>query len=121
MSGSGPRLTPLFARMRDGDAEAVNGVMSACMRRSITLPLAPCVVKRRNTHCKPTAPVNETYLRLVHGRDIVRDRQHFLAIGAQAMRRVYIVIFGRDDTTKTQEHRSGYRPALALGGSHSPR
>jgi hypothetical protein len=29
MSASGPELTALFARMRRGDADAVNGVMSA--------------------------------------------------------------------------------------------
>ena len=47
--------------------------------------------ERRDHTLQPTALVHEAYMRMV-GREVSRDdeRQHFLAIGAQAMRRVLV-------------------------------
>jgi len=90
MPGGGPNLTSLFARMRHGDAEAMGGVIDALyaeLRRIAARQM------RRETPChtlQPTALVNEAYLRLLHRRVAIHDRQHFLALAARAMRRALV-------------------------------
>lgn len=90
MSGGGPDLTALFARMRHGDAEAANGVMSALYAELHHLAAHHMRGEARQHTLQPTALVNEAYLRLMHGPEIVHDRQHFFALAAQAMRRVLV-------------------------------
>jgi RNA polymerase sigma factor (TIGR02999 family) len=90
MSDSGPDLTPLFARMRHGDADAVNGVMNALYTELHHIAARHMRGEARQHTLQPTALVNEAYLRLMHGPDVVHNRQHFLALAAQAMRRVLV-------------------------------
>jgi RNA polymerase sigma-70 factor (ECF subfamily) len=90
MSSGAPDLTALFARMRQGDVEAVNGVMSALYAELHRLAARQMRAESRQHTLQPTALVNEAYLRLMHGPDVVHDRQHFFALAAQAMRRVLV-------------------------------
>ena len=90
MSGAGPDLTALFARMRCGDSDAANGVMSALYTELHHLAARHMRGEARQHTLQPTALVHEAYLRLMHGPDVVHDRQHFLALAAQAMRRVLV-------------------------------
>jgi RNA polymerase sigma factor (TIGR02999 family) len=90
MSGGGLNLTSLFARMRHGDAEAVNGVIDALYAELRRLAARQIRREPRGHTLQPTALVNEAYLRLMRGRVAVNDRQHFLALAAQAMRRALV-------------------------------
>jgi RNA polymerase sigma factor (TIGR02999 family) len=83
-------LTVLFARMRHGDVDAVNGVMSALYAELHRIAARHMRGESRHHTLQPTALVNEAYLRLMNGLDVVHDRQHFLALAAQAMRRVLV-------------------------------
>ncbi|MES1254021.1 MAG: sigma-70 family RNA polymerase sigma factor [Acidobacteriota bacterium] len=83
-------MTALFARMRHGDGEAVNGVMSALYGELRRLAARHMRGEARQHTLQPTALVNEAYLRLMHGPDTVHNRQHFLALAALAMRRVLV-------------------------------
>jgi RNA polymerase sigma-70 factor (ECF subfamily) len=90
MSGGGLNLTSLFARMRHGDAEAVNGVMEALYAELHRLAARQMRREARSHTLQPTALVNEAYLRLMRGQVAIHDRQHFLALAAQAMRRALV-------------------------------
>ena len=90
MSDSSPDLAALFARMRLGDADAVNGVMSALYGELHRLAARQMRGEARQHTLQPTALVNEAYLRLMQGPDVVHDRHHFFALAAQAMRRVLV-------------------------------
>lgn len=68
---------------------------------------ARCLAEERRDHTlQPTALVHEAYLELIDpaGGGAVKDRQHFLAIAAQAMRRTLI------------DHARGKRRAKRGGG-----
>jgi RNA polymerase sigma-70 factor, ECF subfamily len=90
MSGGSLNLTALFARMRHGDSEAVNGVMAVLYAELHRLAARQMRREARSHTLQPTALVNEAYLRLMHGRVAIHDRQHFLALAAQAMRRALV-------------------------------
>lgn len=90
MSAADPDLSALFARMRQGDAEALKGVMSALYTELHGLAARRMRGEARQHTLQPTALVNEAYLRLMHGPEAVHDRQHFLALASQAMRRVLV-------------------------------
>jgi RNA polymerase sigma-70 factor, ECF subfamily len=90
MSASGRDLTALFARMRHGDAAAMDAVVGALYTELHHLAARQMRGEARQHTLQPTALVNEAFLRLMHGPDVVHDRQHFLALAAQAMRRVLV-------------------------------
>ena len=90
MSGGGRDLTSLFARMGQGDAEALNGVMGALYSELHRLAARHMRGEARRHTLQPTALVNEAYLRLMHGPHLIHNRQHFFALAAQAMRRVLV-------------------------------
>lgn len=92
MSPADPDLSQIFARMRDGtaDAEAVGSAVSALYTELRRLAARQLSREGRDHTLQPTALVNEAYLRLMRGPDVVNDRQHFFALAAQAMRRVLV-------------------------------
>jgi RNA polymerase sigma-70 factor (ECF subfamily) len=90
MADGGSDLTVLFARMRGGDADALNRIMTALYSELHRLAARQMRGEIRQLTLQPTALVNEAYLRLMHGPDVVNDRQHFFALAAQAMRRVLV-------------------------------
>ena len=89
MSASGRDLTVLFARLRNGDGSP--GRRHGRVVYGAALAGGPPDAGRNRRHTlQPTALVNEAYLRLMRGPDVINDRQHFLALAAQAMRRVLV-------------------------------
>lgn len=92
MSPADPDLSQIFARMRDGnaDAAAVGSAVSALYSELRRLAARHLDREGRAHTLQPTALVNEAYLRLMRGPDVVNDRQHFFALAAQAMRRVLV-------------------------------
>jgi RNA polymerase sigma factor (TIGR02999 family) len=101
-----PDVTQLLRRWSAGDAEALQSLFAAVegeLRR-----LASSYMRReRSSHTpEPGALVNEAYLRLIDQRQVHwAGRGHFLAIAAQAMRRVLV------------DHARGHLAAKRGGGA----
>lgn len=83
-------LSTLLARMRAGDADAGNRVMETLYSELHRMAASRMRREARQHTLQPTALIGEAYLRLLDGPDVVHDRQHFLALAAQAMRRVLV-------------------------------
>ena len=92
-ASDGPRadVTALLRAWSDGDAaagEAVVALVYDQLRRQASRYLAR---ERRDHTLRPTALVNEAYLRLVQQRSIVwQDRSQFFAVAATVMRRLLV-------------------------------
>lgn len=78
--------------MRDGSADsaAVGSAVSALYHELRRLAARQLSREGRDHTLQPTALVNEAYMRLMRGPDVVNGRQHFFALAAQAMRRVLV-------------------------------
>lgn len=84
-------VTALLRAWSDGDAAAGDTVVAlvyAQLRRQASRYLAR---ERRDHTLRPTALVNEAYLRLVQQRSVVwQDRSQFFAVAATVMRRLLV-------------------------------
>jgi len=109
-SGDAPNLTVLFSRLRDGDGEALGEIMSALYGELHSLAARRMRAEAQRHTLQPTALVNEAYLRLMHGPDVINNRQHFFALAATAMRRV-LVDYARQ---RRAEKRGGDRQRITL-------
>ncbi len=92
MSSPSPsEVSRLLAAWGAGSQRALEDLLPLVYRELRTLAARHLRRERRNHTLQPTALVNEAFLRLV-GQDRVawQGRAHFLAIAAQAMRRVLI-------------------------------
>jgi RNA polymerase sigma factor (TIGR02999 family) len=88
-NASSLRLTEWLVLASRGDAVAANRAMEALYAELHKLA-ASCLRRERPGHTlQPTALVHEAYIRLL-GVDSVNDRRHFVALAAQAMRRVLV-------------------------------
>lgn len=106
-----PPVTLLLRRWQQGDSAAFDEVMRfvyADLRRRARAYLR----RERDGHTlEPTGLVHEAFLKLVNKREIEwHDRDHFIAVAAQAMRRI-LVDHAR---TRTRAKRGGAREDLAL-------
>jgi RNA polymerase sigma factor (TIGR02999 family) len=81
-------LTKLFARLRTGDGEALDGIMDALYTELRALAARRMRGETRRHTLQPTALIHEAYLRLMRGPCVVNDRHHFFALAARAMRHV---------------------------------
>lgn len=83
-------LTALLLRWRQGDKEALDQLLPVVYEELRRLARAH-LRGVRNPSLQPTALVHELYLRLADSdRLIIRDRAHFFAIAAQAMRQILV-------------------------------
>ena len=83
-------LATLLARMRAGDEDAAARVMNTVLAELHRIAAKQMRRERREHTLQPTALINEAYVRLLYGPQVIHDRQHFLALAAQAMRRVLV-------------------------------
>ena len=83
-----PDLSVLFARLRNGDGDAMAGIMDTLYTELRALAARRMRDESRQHTLQPTALVNEAYLRLMSGPAIINDRRHFFALAARAMRHV---------------------------------
>ena len=86
-----PDLTELLRQMQRGDAGAQDAVFSAMHGELRRIGAALMAHERPNHTLQPTALISQAFVE--HLRSIsceIRDRRHFLAIAAGAMRRVLI-------------------------------
>lgn len=88
--GKPRELATLLARMRAGDADAAGRVFDAVYTELHQIAVRRMRRESARHTLQPTALVNEAYLRLLHGPDVVHDRGHFLALAAQSMRRILV-------------------------------
>ena len=91
MTGTPGPITQLLAKVSAGDAAAVDQLFPLVyqqLHRAAELALGG---ERPGHTLQPTALVHEAYLKLVGGGGIpARDRAHFLAISARAMRQILV-------------------------------
>lgn len=81
-------VTRLLARLRAGDAEALDRLIPLVYDELRVLARAQLRREDTGHTLGPTALVHEAYLRLIQRDELgVADRGHFFAIAAQAMRR----------------------------------
>ncbi len=85
------RITDLLRRMSRGDAEAESALL-AFLYEELHRVARACMRGQPPGHTlQATALVHEAYLRLVRLRDFPwKDRDHFLAVAARAMRSVLV-------------------------------
>lgn len=104
-------ITGLLLAWGGGDREALDRLMPLVYQELRRLAHRQMRRERAGDTFQTTALVNEAYLRLVdYDRVQARDRSHFLAIAAQAMRRILIE---RARQRRADKRGSGAQP-LAL-------
>lgn len=85
MDDPGPDITAMLEQVRAGREGAVDRLVEVVYER---LTAIASRYVRRGTSIEPEALVNELYLRLSRGGFTARDRSHFYAIAAIAMRQI---------------------------------
>ena len=84
-------VTVLLRRWSDGDASALDALLSTVHAELLRLAASHMRRERIGHTLDASALVNEAYLRLVDQRDVRwASRGHFFAIAAQVMRRVLV-------------------------------
>lgn len=83
-------VTILLQAMKEGDASAAEKLMPLVYKELHRLARSYMSRERSDHTLQPTALVNEAYLRLVHDDIDWQNRQHFVAIIANAMRRILV-------------------------------
>lgn len=106
-----PDADRLLARLGEGDRSAADELLVLVYDRFREMAAAQLSREAPGHTLQPTALVHEAYLKLIdQSRVDWKGRTHFLAIGAQAMRRV-LVDHAR---TKNREKRGGGRQRISL-------
>lgn len=101
-------VTLLLARLRDGDADALDRLVPLVYEELRSLARAQLRREDVGHTLGSTALVHEAYIRLARREPFdATDRRHFFAIAAQAMRRVLI---DHARTRKRQKRGSGQAP-----------
>jgi RNA polymerase sigma-70 factor (ECF subfamily) len=84
-------VTRYLSRIRAGDADAKTRLLQLVLAELRRMAERMMRSERMNHTLQPTALVNELYLHLLTGNHMeVRDRGHFFALAAQAMRRILV-------------------------------
>jgi RNA polymerase sigma factor (TIGR02999 family) len=112
-AGASPgEVTALLRRWQTGQHDALDDLLSLVYRELKALARTQLKRERSGHTLQPTALVHEAFLRLVDQRRVDwRDRGHFYAIAAQAMRRVLV-----DHARRRLAQKRGAGPDLvALG------
>ena len=88
---SAPNVTELLKGWGDGDAQAFEDLLPLVYNELRRRAAAYLRRERPNHTLQPTALVNEAYLKLIDQRLVGwKNRGHFFAIAAQAMRRILV-------------------------------
>jgi RNA polymerase sigma factor (TIGR02999 family) len=112
---SGPEVTELLRRAREGDAGALDRVFPLVLEELRAVAGARLRGEAPGHTLQPTALVNEAYLKLAASPEVDwRDRAHFLAVAARAMRQVLV---DRARRRKADKRGGGVRPATLTDGS----
>jgi RNA polymerase sigma factor (TIGR02999 family) len=89
MGGSPPGdITELLGRMRDGDGAARDALVPLVYRDLEAI--ATAYARRPGVSLEPRGLVHELYMRLARSPLDARDRKHFFAVAALAMRQILV-------------------------------
>ncbi|MCA8960247.1 MAG: sigma-70 family RNA polymerase sigma factor [Planctomycetes bacterium] len=113
-TGEGPRVTRLFAEWRAGNEQALDALMPIVYEELHRIATRAMRGERVSHTLQATALVNEAFLQLFppgEQRIEPRDRVHFRALAARAMRRILVDHARARSTLK----RGGNRERLSLG------
>ncbi len=103
--------TVLLARLRDGDPAAAHELLPIVHAELMSLAQHRMAGRRGHT-LQPTALVHEAWIKLIQSSSDFRDRRHFLACAARAMRQILT-----DHARAKRAHkRGGDVPVAALDG-----
>lgn len=86
----GVALTQLLHRWQEGDPRASELLAEAVYDELRQVAARRLASERRDHTLQPTALVNETFVRLLDAGIPWRDRVHFFAVAARAMRRILV-------------------------------
>ena len=105
------RTSNLLQRLADGDSTAGDDLLPLLYGELHELARRYMAKERRQHTLQPTALINEAWMRLVGGeKQDWKNRNHFVAAAARAMRRVLIDAARR----KKSDKRGGDRTPLPL-------
>ena len=110
-SSRSSRVTQLLEKFEPGDRETTEQLFADVYTELRAIAAGYLRRERKNHTLRPTALVHEVYLKLVDQTRVGwRSQAHFLAIAAQAMRRILVDHARRRAATK----RGGNRHRIAL-------
>jgi RNA polymerase sigma factor (TIGR02999 family) len=113
MVPSGPQITELLHRVREGDESASNELMPLVYEELHRIAQRHLRNERPEHTLQPTALINEAYLRIFQGSaPPFADRSHFLALASRVMRRVLVDYARR----RAVAHREGAVGDAAMEG-----
>jgi RNA polymerase sigma factor (TIGR02999 family) len=84
------RVTQLLKAMRAGDERAAEELLPLVYQELHRLASSYMRRERAEHTLQPTALINEAYLRLAHNDIDWQNREHFIGVAAQVMRRVLV-------------------------------
>lgn len=90
MANDEGQVTVLLKAMRAGDAAAEQSLLPLVYRELHRLARSYMRRERPDHTLQPTALINEAYLRLAGGEIDWKNREHFIGVAAQVMRRVLV-------------------------------
>jgi len=90
MTEPNPQITDLLHAWRAGDAGALDKLVPLVYSQMHTLAARYMRRERQDHTLRPTALINEAYLKLLHSDVAWEDRVHFLAIASVTMRRILV-------------------------------
>ena len=109
--GRPEEVTLMLRAAQEGDANALNDLVSLLYEELREIAAAQMKAERRDHTLQPTALVHEAYVRLVRQQDETwRSRSHFFASAASAIRRILI----EHARGRGREKRGGGRQKLPL-------
>lgn len=88
--GAATTATRLLARLSDGDSAAASDLLPLVYDELRRIAETYFRSQPGNHTLQPTAIVHEAYLKLIRGTGEWRDREHFSAVAATAMRQILI-------------------------------
>ena len=83
-------VTLMLRRLREGEGDAANRLADLVYAELRKLAAAKMQGERPDHTLSPTALANEVWLRLRDVKYDIKDRQHFFAVAATAMRRLLV-------------------------------
>lgn len=115
-SGGEPEITLLLADLARGSSNAAERLFPLVYRELRRIAAVQMRGERKDHTLEPTALVHEAFLRLAGSTDIQpKNRAHFFAIAAQAMRRILVDYARR---RKAAKRGAGERPAALFDVAH---
>jgi RNA polymerase sigma-70 factor, ECF subfamily len=91
MSSSNLPITELLLNLNNGDGSSANKLMPLVYDDFRALAARQLAGERRNYTLQPTELVHEAYLKLTNQARVQwKNRMHFLGVGAQVIRRLFI-------------------------------